>query len=216
MTLKRGKFITFEGVEGGGKSTQIQRLADWFREQGREVLVTKQPGGTAIGSQIRQTLLHVDHAHMEPWCEALLYLADRAQHVRQVIEPHLSRGVWVLCDRYQDSTVVYQGVARQVDSGLIDAIYQQAALGLKPDLTIILDLDVTTGVARARSRNVELQLSQAEGRFEEEDLFHRAVREGFIQLAAREPHRVRLVDATEDAEHVFQLVRDACEAVVHV
>lgn len=215
MAKKRGKFITLEGVEGSGKSTQIKRLSAWLEASGRQVLLTKQPGGTGIGGRIREILLDSDHGHMDPWCEVLLYLADRAQHVSERIRPALEQGIWVLCDRYQDSTCVYQCTARALDAELVERIFDQATGHLLPDLTLVLDLDPAVGLARARDRNASDGLTQSEGRFEQESLdFHHAVRDGFRRLADRAQQRVKLVDASGSTDVVQARLRQLIDSGV--
>jgi len=200
---KRGVLITFEGIEGCGKTTQMGLLAEHLRSLGRDVLVTKEPGGTSIGQKIRRIILSPDHVHMAPVCEALLYLADRAQHNAEVIVPALSDGKWILCDRYQDSTRAYQGAARGVGRAQLDAIFDLATGGLEPDLTFLLDLTPEEGLTRARKRNEDCEHHAAEGRFEEEDLaFHTDVRTSFHVLAEAEPDRFRLIDAARASEAV--------------
>lgn len=203
MENGRGRFITLEGIEGSGKSTQQRLLCQWLTSQGLEVVETKEPGGTTIGKSIREILLHVDHHHMAPACEALLYLADRAQHHREVVAPALARGAWIVCDRYHDSTLAYQGAARGLCSDALNDVFQIATQGLKPDLTFLLDMAPELGLARARNRNHEEALAVTEGRFEEEKLaFHEAVRKAFLGLAAQEPQRFVVVAADRDAEGV--------------
>lgn len=208
MASERGKFITLEGGEGGGKSTQAKRLSDWLSDLGIPVMATKQPGGTEIGAKIREILLHVDHARMAPWCEALLYLADRAQHVREAIEPALASGKWVVCDRYQDSTVVYQSIARKVDARIIEQIFSAATGNLLPDLTLVLQVEPLLGLKRARARNNELGLASAEGRFEEEtEAFHQQVSKGFRDLAIQNRGRMFLIDAAASQDQVAEQIR---------
>jgi dTMP kinase len=211
MEKARGRFITLEGIEGSGKSTQQALLCQWLREQGHEVVLTKEPGGTTIGRGIREILLHVDHDHMVPACEALLYLADRAQHHGEVVAPALERGAWVVCDRYHDSTLAYQGAARGLSAASLDQVFAIATRGLKPHLTLLLDMSPELGLARARTRNHEEDLAIREGRFEQEALrFHQAVREAFLGLAAAEPERFAVVNAerspTEVAAELRQVV----------
>jgi len=208
----RGKLITFEGIEGCGKSTQARLLGDHLSRLGHDVLVTKEPGGTSIGQQIRRIILSPDHVHMAPVCEALLYLADRAQHNAEVIEPGLAAGKWIVCDRYQDSTRAYQGAARGVGREHLDAIFALATGGLEPDLTFLLDLSPEAGLARARRRNDNCAHLAAEGRFEEEDLaFHIDVRRSFHSLADAEPERIRLIDAARSPEAVAEAVAATLE-----
>ena len=208
-----GKFITIEGIEGSGKSTQQQLLAARLRERGRRCVLTKEPGGTLIGRDIRGILLNPNHGAMTPVCEALLYLADRAQHHVEVVSPQLAAGFWVISDRYHDSTLAYQGAARGLSREHLDRLFHLATQNLKPDLTILLDLEPTTGLLRAQQRNHHEQVTHTEGRFEAERLhFHQAVRRAYLALAAAEPDRFRIVpaegDATEIAERVFQEVRE--------
>ncbi len=213
MSLKQGKFITFEGVEGGGKSTQVKRLCKFLQANGTPVLLTKQPGGTDIGHRIRQILLHVDHAGMNPWCEALLYLADRAQHVSEVIRPALANGQWVICDRYQDSTAVYQGIARAVNADLLDQVFCQATDGLIPDLTFVLDVPTDIGLLRARTRNDAMEMAETEGRFEQEAVaFHEAVRRGFQERCLQEPERMKMIDARQNVDEVARHISQLCMA----
>ena len=206
-------FITFEGVEGAGKSTQIALAADWLANLGRSVLTTRQPGGCALGLELRRILLDARNTHLDPAAELFMYLADRAQHVSEVIRPALARGADVLCDRYHDSTVAYQGFGRGLDVERLLMFGEVATGGLSPDLTVVLDLPVEAGLARARGRNMAHGASQAEGRFEAlETAFHQRVRDGFKALAAREPGRFAVIDASGDPGAVFKAVRRAVEA----
>ena len=196
MRGERGFFITLEGIEGCGKTTQIGLLSQWLTSRHISHVTTKQPGGTLIGREIRKILLHKNSTGMTSTCEALLYLADRAQHHTEVIEPNLVRGNWVICDRYQDSTRAYQGAARGLDIRELDHIFSLITGNLQPDLTILLDLDPEQGLARAKQRLTREALDKAEGRFEDESLaFHAAVRRFFLNLAASEPDRFVVVDA---------------------
>ncbi len=183
----RGLFVTFEGTEGSGKSTQIRALAEFLREQGYSVVLTREPGGTPIGDQVRRILL--DHANdeMHPRTEVLLFLASRAQHVEELIRPALKAGKVVLCDRYADSTLAYQGYARGEDVSELRRLIDYATGGLWPDLTFWLDLPVDEGLARLERKN----------RLDSEALtFHRRVREGYKRLAAAEPQRWVRIDGT--------------------
>ncbi|BDP42449.1 thymidylate kinase [Deinococcus aetherius] len=186
-------FITFEGPEGAGKSTQLARLASRLAGAGVPHLVTREPGGTGLGTRVREVLL--DPAlDIDPLPEFLLYSASRAQLVREVICPALSRGEVVLCDRYADSSRAYQGAGRGLDRELLETVTREAAGGLTPDLTVLLDLDPAVGLARAASRGQPDRLERA-------DLaFHARVREEFLALAAREPGRFLLLDATRDPD----------------
>lgn len=198
-----GLFITFEGVEGAGKSTQIELLRTALEEQGLRVLVTREPGGEPVAEAIRNVLLHTEE-HVEPLTELLLFLAARAQITERVIRPALRAGTIVLCDRYLDSTTVYQGYARGLDLEMVRLLNRVATGGQLPDLTIVLDLDERVGIARQASRN----------RMEREDLaFHRAVRQGYLAEAAREPERFHVVNAEQSVQcvhaEVLAIVRKA-------
>ncbi|MBN2704243.1 MAG: dTMP kinase [Pontiellaceae bacterium] len=197
-----GKLITFEGPEGSGKSTQIRLLAEKLGARGIDVSVTREPGGTATGEAIRNILQH--DAVNEPLCmraELLLFAASRAQLVEQVIQPTLDRGGWVLCDRFIDSTMAYQGFGRGMDIAALDRINEFAIGGRMPDLTILLDLDIERGFERVSSRYAEA--GGAADRFEREARdFHYRVRAGYHQLAARDPERFRIVDADRCIENV--------------
>jgi dTMP kinase len=195
-------FITFEGPEGSGKSTQLQRVGAWVREQGRSCLITKEPGGTPISDRIRAILLDSAAAGMDAMTELLLYAASRRQHVVEVIRPALQRGETVFCDRYTDATLAYQGYGRVLDLDRLQTLNQWATDGVKPNLTLLLDLDEQIGLARAQARNADMVVD--EGRFELEDLrFHRRVREGYRALAAAEPARFAIVDADGTIDEVF-------------
>lgn len=196
-------FITFEGPEGSGKSTQIQRVAAWYRASGGDCVVTKEPGGTPISDRIRAILLDSAATGMDATTELLLYAASRRQHVVEVIRPTLERGAVVFCDRYTDATLAYQGYGRLLDLDRLETLNRWATDGLKPDLTLIFDLDEAAGLARAHARNAEMTVD--EGRFEAEDLrFHRRVREGYLALAQAEPKRFAIVDATGTIDEVFE------------
>ncbi len=200
-------FVTFEGVEGAGKSTQIALAEKWLRDQGREVLVTRQPGGCSLGLELRRLLLDAKNTHIAPMAELFLYLADRAQHVAEVIRPALAAGKAVLCDRYHDSTVAYQGYGRGLDVSRLTGLGTLATGGLAPDATILLDLPVDIGLERAKGRNAAMGSTLSEGRFEAERLeFHQKVRDGFLALAALEPGRFHVVDGQGEPGEVFERV----------
>lgn len=194
-------FITFEGPEGSGKTTQQTRLAALLRTQGRTVVVTKEPGGTPLADQIRAILL-ASASVIDPIAEVFLFAASRRQHTTEVIEPALARGEVVLCDRYADSTLAYQGFGRLIDLDRLRATNEWATDALRPDLTLVFDLEEEAGLRRARARNAGAPLD--EGRFEAEDLrFHRRVREGYLALAVAEPERFAVIDASGTIEDVF-------------
>ena len=196
-----GKFITLEGIEGSGKSVQLHLLEEELKKRKVHFLITQQPGGTPFGKEVRQILLQQEGAQREPTAELLLYLADRYQHLKEVIEPSLTQGLHVLCDRYHDATLAYQGHARGLGFPMVDQLAKILALRI-PDLTLVLDLEVEVGLKRARERN-QNENSENWGRFEAEDLyFHRRVREGYRLLVQREPNRVLLVDASGTPEAV--------------
>lgn len=195
-------FITFEGPEGSGKSTQIQRLAAFLTERGVDCIVTKEPGGTPISDRIRAIVLDTASAGMDSWTEVLLYSASRRQHVVERIRPALARGTVVLCDRYTDATLAYQGYGRLIDLGRLEQLNAWATEGLLPERTLLYDIEEETGLARAHRRNASMEID--EGRFEAEDLrFHRRVREGYLALAAASPRRFITIDGNGTIDEVF-------------
>lgn len=197
-------FISFEGIEGAGKTTVIQAVAQRLKTRGIQVLVTREPGGSDLGQTLRKLLLNCS-TELDPMAELCLFLADRAQHVSGVIRPALERGDVVLCDRYIDSTIAYQGYARGLDLKELQALTSIAAHGLQPDLTLLLDLPVELGLERMAARRVQLNTSD-EGRFDLEKLtFHKAVYNGFKAIAAREPERVHTINAALSKEDVLSL-----------
>lgn len=194
-------FITVEGPEGSGKSTQLQRLGEHFAGR-RETVVTKEPGGTPIGDRIRAILLDSAAAGMDPMTELMLYAASRRQHVTEVIGPALGRGALVLCDRYTDATLAYQGYGRRLDLDRLKVLNDWATGGLVPKLTLLYDIDEEAGLRRAHARNAEMPVD--EGRFEAEDLrFHRRVREGYLAMATSEPSRFAVIDGSGTVDEVF-------------
>ena len=200
-TTKRGLFITFEGPDGSGKSTQLRILAARLRAEGRTVVETVEPGGTPIGMQIRRVLLDSKNLEMRPTTELLLMFAARAQNVDETILPALSRGEIVLSDRFTDSSLVYQGAARGLGAEVVYEVDRIACRGLVPDLTIVIDIDTEIGLARARGRNQKTQ--DVETRIDEQAVgFHRKVRDAYLQLAADEPNRVKLIDGSRSEEMV--------------
>lgn len=195
-------FITFEGIEGSGKTTQIAMTADYLRRQGHDVLTTREPGGCPIADAIREILLHPANDAMVDRAELLLYAAARAQHVAEVIRPALQRGQIVLCDRYTDATLAYQGYGRGLDLKLIAELNQMASVGCQPHLTLLLDMPHDAGLERAVQRNAREDLA-AEGRFEQESLaFHQRVRAGYLALADNAPQRIRVIDAMGTPDQV--------------
>jgi dTMP kinase len=213
--LHRGKFITFEGLDGCGKSTQAEKLATALREQGFQVLVTREPGGTATGEKIRHLLLDTSTAGLSPFAELALMFASRAQHIEEVIQPALAQGQLVLCDRFTDSTEAYQGGGRKLGSEPVLALHRILFGDLKPDLTILMDSDIAASVERARRRNRRRDPTgrgENENRFEQESrAFFGRVRNTYLAIAAREPGRVVAVDARGSADEthaeIVKLVR---------
>jgi dTMP kinase len=208
-------FITFEGPEGSGKTTQMELLRDYLEEKGYSVLATREPGGTSIGDQIRTILLDPHNTEMLPASEALLFSAARAQIVHQVIRPHLERGGIVLCDRYADSTLAYQGYGHGLDLEMLRTITALATGGLKPDLTIYLDIDVEEGLQRklAAHKAGKTEWNRLD---RQEAAFHRRVREGYLQMAADEPNRWLVIDATQPLEAIQALIRARVEEKLDV
>ncbi len=210
---RRGRFVTFEGLDGSGKSTQIRLLAARLRESGRQVLETAEPGGTPIGNQIRRILLDSSNHELCATAEMLLMFAARAQNVDQWILPALGEGKIVISDRFTDSTLAYQGAARGLGSEVVLELDRIACRGLVPDLTICIDIDPVTSLARAHARNTTS--TSTETRLDEQDLsFYRKVREAYRQLASDEPSRVRLIDGSRPVEEIARDVADSIEAVL--
>jgi len=192
-------FITFEGIEGCGKTTQIGLLTSFLKSIQRPFLLTREPGGTEVGDRIRQILLSSESVGIEPIAELYLYAAARVQHLRQVIFPALREGKVVICDRFADATLAYQGYGRGLDLAWIEEIHARTMEGVKPDLTFLLDLPVEEGLRRALKRMEKH--SVREDRFEKEALdFHRRVREGYLILARREPRRIIVLDGMKEAQ----------------
>ncbi|MFZ0131698.1 MAG: dTMP kinase [Desulfobacterales bacterium] len=196
-------FITLEGVEGSGKSTQLGHIEAFLLKRGRAVLVSREPGGTDIGRKIRSILLNPENRAMEPLTELFLYEADRAEHVCKVIGPALAAGKAVVCDRFSDATVVYQGYARGLDVAQIRHIHRFILGDIRPDMTLLLDLPPEVGLARAWAQLEQGDRSGTESRFEKEALdFHRRIRAGYLELARREPARFCIIDAAQAAAAV--------------
>ena len=204
-------FVTFEGPDGGGKTTQVARLAESLRAAGQDVIATREPGGTRIGDQVRAILHAPENRAMQPVTELLLYCASRAQLVSDVIRPHLERGGIVLSDRYADSSLAYQGYGRGIDLALLRAILGFATGGLRPDLTLLLDLDAEEGLRRRKGSGGEWN------RLDQETVvFHTRVREGYLALARAEPDRWVVIDAARDADEVQADIRVEVEKKLRV
>lgn len=205
--MKKGMFITFEGIEGAGKTTQIERIARFLTDRGHKVIVTKEPGGTRFGQHIRKLILDPDSAFSSKYTELLLFYADRLEHVEQVIKPSLNNGIIVLCDRYVDSTIAYQLGARNMPEELVAALNKWVPL--MPDLTLLLDISPEAGLARVHKRDVP-------DRFEKEALtFHHRVRNTYLALAEKEPARIKSVPVDGlTAEEVFNRLVPFVETLV--
>lgn len=194
-------FISLEGPEGSGKSSQLPALAEYIESLGFSVVKTREPGGTKIGDQIREVLVRMDNEELHPRTEILLFLAARAQLVEEVIKPSLAEGKVILCDRFGDSTLAYQGYGHGLDLDKLRAMLQFATNGLKPDLTILLDVDILTGLKRKKAKEEWNRLDAYE------TAFHERVRKGYHQLAQGEPGRWQIVDASQSAEFVQSQLR---------
>lgn len=192
----RGQFITFDGIDGAGKTTQIEQLADYLRGQGRRVHITREPGGTRLSEKIRELLLSTEHT-MAATTELLLMFAARAEHVEAVLRPTLERGDWIICSRFTDATLAYQGYARGVDLGKIQAIANVVHGDFNPDLSLFLDLPAELAAERRHGRG------EAIDRIEAEDIaFMKAVRQGFLAIAETDPKRCKIIDATQSIEQM--------------
>jgi len=203
MTKKRGIFITFEGLDGCGKSTQLERLAAELRSEGIDVLTTREPGGTAIGERIRSILLDSATSGLTPMAELALMFASRAQQLEELIVPTLERGAWVLCDRFTDSSEAYQGGGRELGSQTVLDLHRVVCRNVWPDLTVLMDSEVEASVARARRRNLKKTDAANENRFESEDrTFFERVHEAYRAIAKREKQRVLMLDARRPADVV--------------
>jgi dTMP kinase len=212
----KGVFISFEGIEGSGKSTQIVLLANYLTAHARAVTLTREPGGTEIGDQVRKILLDPANKALDPKAELLLYAAARAQHLEELVRPELRAGKIVLCDRFSDATLAYQGYGRGLDVDMIRTLDRMVTAGLRPDLTILLDIDAAAGLARARGRNSSRGL-EAEARFENEELaFHERVRQGYLTLAKQEPGRIRVVDASPAPDEIQNGIRKVVDSILRV
>lgn len=195
--MSKGLFITFEGGDGCGKTTQIKLLDEYLRSKGYKTLLTREPGSKGLGIKLREILLNYD-GEVSPVCESFLFLADRAQHVDCIIKPALEEGVIVLCDRHTDSTVAYQGYGRGLDLEQIHHLNKIATSGLKPDLTIVLDVDVETSQKRVGSEKDRMESAGIE--------FFERVRNGFLEIAKQEPERVKVVDSTQTIEEIHKQI----------
>jgi dTMP kinase len=203
------RFITFEGGDGSGKTTQLKALENYLTARGKSCITTREPGGTSLGKLIRQILLEVGEQTIASPTELFLYLADRAQHIQEIIRPAIERGIIVLCDRHTDSTLAYQGYGRGIDLQLLRELNRIASQGIRPDLTLLFDCPIEVGLSRTAQRQTKAAPSGGrEDRFEREKVeFHERVRAGFLELARSEPGRFCVIDASRSIEEVFEQVR---------
>lgn len=195
--VKRGYFITFEGADGCGKTTQLELLADYLKEKNKEVIITREPGARGLGERIRDILLNYD-GEVSDRCESFLFLADRAQHIDIIVNPAVEDGKIVLCDRHIDSSVAYQGYGRGLDIEQIDRLNMIATNGKRPDLTLVFDIDAETSMKRVGSEKDRMESAGI-------DFFNR-VRKGYLELANQEPERIRVLDATKSIEEIHNEV----------
>lgn len=195
-------FITFEGIEGCGKTTQVKRFTKYLNENGIPTINTLEPGGTDIGQDIRRILLDTNNTNLFPLTELILYAADRSQHVNEIIKPGLDQGKWVICDRYLDATIAYQGFGRGLDMEIIDILNNKATGGLLPDITVLMDCEEDVGIKRALERNKDSS-QEDQGRFEKEKMeFHHRVRQGYLTLADKNQDRFIVIDAAKPVDEV--------------
>jgi dTMP kinase len=207
-------FITFEGVEGSGKTTQIQRLKGYLTERGIPCVITREPGGSPISEKIRKILLDPAHREMAPLTELLLYEAARAQHVEKVIAPFLRKGGVVICDRFSDASIAYQGYGRGVDLRLIESLNRLSSKKIKPDMTFLMDCPSKVGLKRAIHRN-QAEGQEREGRFELEKIeFHQRVRRGYLSLAKKDRRRFKIIDTRQGEEKVFGKIKTVVDELI--
>lgn len=197
--MNKGLFITFEGIDGCGKSTQLNLLAEYLKEKGLEVIITREPGAVGLGEKLREILLNYD-GEVSSNCEAFLFLADRAQHIDTLVKPAIEAGKIVLCDRHTDSTIAYQGYGRGVDLEQIKMLNKLATSGLKPDLTFVFDIDMETSQERVGKNKDRMESAGLE--------FHKKVRQGYLEIAKQEPVRVKVLSGQDSIENIFEEVKE--------
>lgn len=196
--MKQGLFITFEGIDGCGKSTQLNLLAEYLKGKGHEVLITREPGAVGLGEKLREILLNYD-GDVSSNCEAFLFLADRAQHIDTLVRPAMAAGKIVLCDRHTDSTIAYQGYGRGVDLNQIKMLNDIATSALKPDLTFVFDIDIETSAERVGKNKDRMESAGVE--------FHQKVRDGYLKITESEPQRAMLINSKDSIENIFEQVK---------
>ena len=210
--MKKTLFITFEGLEGSGKSSQIANVSEYFVEKGLTVICTREPGGTTIAEKIRDLIIHQQEEKLSEKAELLLMLAARAQHVEEVIRKNLGVADLILCDRFTDSTLAYQGGGRGMDMDVLRNLNDQATSGLNPDVTFLMDLQVSDSQTRILNRKKRNQRSKKVDRFESENIIlHEKIREAYLQLAQKEPGRIFVLNAIEKPKQIFQQIIDEIE-----
>ena len=213
--MMKGKFITFEGGDGAGKSLQVERFANYLRNKGLDVVITREPGGTEVGREIRRLLVEGNKDKFDEVAEVLLFYADRRIHLEKVIKPALKEGKYVISDRFNDSTIAYQyfGSKKFSDLRILDDLYGIVAGDFKPDMTILLDVDVERGLERSFKKSLEMQTKEL--RFENEKIdFHQRLKEGYLELAKMEPERFVVVDANGDVDDVFESIVSKTEGKI--
>ena len=203
--MKKGLFITFEGADGCGKTTQLNLLAQYLKEQGQEVVITREPGGKGLGERVREILLNYD-GDVSPNCEAFLFLADRAQNIDLLVKPAMDASKVVLCDRHTDSTIAYQGYGRGVDLERAKMLNKIATSGLVPDLTYVFDIDVETSMSRVGKNKDRMESAGVE--------FHEKVRNGYLEIAKEEPQRVIVINSKDSIENIFEHVKEVFDKKV--
>jgi len=205
--MQKGLFITFEGADGCGKTTQLNLLAQYLRENGKEVVITREPGAKGLGEKVREILLNYD-GDVSPNCEAFLFLADRAQNIDMIVKPAIAEGKIVLCDRHTDSTLAYQGYGRGVDLERAKMLNKIATSGLVPDLTYVFDIDVETSMSRVGKDKDRMESAGIE--------FHEKVRKGYLEIAKQEPDRMRVINSKDSIENIFVQVKKIFDKKVSV
>ena len=203
--MTKGAFITFEGADGCGKTTQIKLLDEYLRNNGHKTLITREPGAKGLGEKVREILLNYD-GEVSPRCESFLFLADRAQHADCIIKPAVKNGVIVLCDRHTDSTIAYQGYGRGVNIPELKHLNEMAVGGLKPDLTLVFDIDVQTSMSRVGAQKDRMESAGLE--------FFERVRKGYLEIAEQEPERVKVIDSTQSIDEIHKKVLELVKNVI--